>query len=140
MSDGKIDPKVEVRRLKEEQDKLRQMTEAIPGELEQILFQEGWQVMNESLRIAPIDTGRLRASARVEVPERSGNTVSVALSYNTDYAVYVHERNDGGQPVPYKAPGTRSLFLKDPIEANLENMERRITERMKRMVMVHAGR
>jgi len=139
---SKRDPVIqaEVKRLKAEQDKLRKMTEEIPGELEQILFQEGWRVMNKSLRLAPIDYGLLRASARVDVPERDGNQVSVRLSYNTDYAVYVHDRNDKGQPVPYKAPGTRSLFLKDPIEQGREEMERRISERMKRMVMVRVGR
>lgn len=140
MSEGVITPKVEVKRLKEEQDRLRRMTDSIPNELEQILFQEGWRIMNKSLRLAPIDTGRLRASARVDLPERAGDQISVKLSYNTDYAVYVHERNDGGQPVPYKAPGTRSLFLKDPIEDGLEEMEQRISARMKRMVMVHASR
>ena len=139
MSEGKVNVKAEVKRLKEEQDRLRQMTDSIPNELEQILFQEGWRIMNKSLRIAPIDTGRLRASARVDLPERAGDQISVKLSYNTDYAVYVHERNDGGQPVPYKAPGTRSLFLKDPVEDGLEELERRISERMKRMVMVHVG-
>ena len=131
--------KAEVQKLKEEQNRLRHMTDAIPGELEQILFQEGWRILNKSLKLAPIDTGRLRASARVDLPERDGGQISVKLSYNTDYAVYVHERNDGGQPVPYKAPGTRSLFLKDPVEDGLEEMERRISERMKRMVMVHVG-
>jgi len=139
MSEGKVDVKAEVKRLKEEQQKLRNMTDSIPSELEQILFQEGWRIMNKSLRLAPIDTGRLRASARVDLPERDGGQISVKLSYNTDYAVYVHERTDGGQPVPYKAPGTRSLFLKDPVEDGLEELERRISERMKRMVMVHVG-
>lgn len=129
-----------IQKLKEEQNRLRQMTEAIPGELEQILFQEGWRIMNKSLKIAPIEFGLLRASARVDIPERDGNRVSVGLSYNTDYAVYVEQKNDGGQPVPYKAPGTHSLFLKGPIEESLEEMEQRISERMKRMVMVHAGR
>jgi len=131
--------RAEVQRLREEQDKLRNLTDAIPSELEQILFQEGWRVMNKSLRLAPIDTGLLRASARVEVPERNGNQVSVTLSYNTDYAVYVHDRNEGGMPVDYKAPGTRSLFLKDPLEESMDDMEARIIARLERMVSVHVG-
>ena len=131
--------KAEVQRLKEEQNKLRNLTEGFPSELEKILYQEAWRVMNKSIRIAPIDHGLLRASARVELPERDGNTISVRLSYNTDYAKYVHEKNVGGEPVDYKAPGTRSLFLIDPMIENITDMEERIKERLERMVRSNVG-
>ena len=140
MSEGKVDVKAEVKRLKEEQDRLRNLTDSIPNELEQILFQEGWRIMNKSLKLAPIDQGLLRASARVELPERDGGTISIRLSYNTDYAKWVHEKNVNGEPVNYRAPGTRSHFLIDPIIENVDEMERRIQERLERMVMRHAGR
>lgn len=140
MSEGKVDVKAEVKRLKEEQDRLRNLTDSIPNELEQILFQEGWRIMNKSLKLAPIDQGLLRASARVELPERDGGTISIRLSYNTDYAKWVHEKNVNGEPVNYRAPGTRSHFLIDPIIENVDEMERRIQERLERMVMRHACR
>jgi hypothetical protein len=132
--------KADVKRLKEEQQKLRNMTDAIPNEVEQILFQEGWRIMNKSLRLAPIDYGLLRASARVELPERDGDTISIKLSYNTDYAKWVHEKNVNGEPVNYLAPGTRSHFLIDPIIENIDEMERRITKRLERMVRQNASR
>jgi len=140
MSEGQVDVTAEVKRLKEEQDRLRNLTDSIPNELEQILFQEGWRIMNKSLKLAPIDQGLLRASARVELPERDGGTISIRLSYNTDYAKWVHEKNVNGEPVNYRAPGTRSHFLIDPIIENVDEMERRIQERLERMVMRHAGR
>jgi len=138
---SKRDPVIqaEVKRLKEEQDKLRKMTEAIPSELEKILFQEGWRVMNKSLRLAPIDYGLLRASARVELPVRDGGRISIELSYNTNYAWYVHEKTVNGTPVDYKAPGTRSLFLMDPLIESISEMEQRISKRLERMVKENVG-
>jgi hypothetical protein len=138
---SKRDPivQVEVKRLKEEQQKLRNLTEGIPSEVERILYQEGWRVLNKSLKLAPIDQGLLRASARVELPVRDGNQISIELSYNTDYAKYVHEKNVGGEPVNYKAPGTRSLFLIDPLIESIEEMRENITKRLERMVMDRVG-
>ena len=74
---SKITPeiKAEVDKLREEQNKLRAITEGFPSEVEQILYQEAWRVLGKSIKIAPIDTGRLRASARVDMPAREGNTI-----------------------------------------------------------------
>ncbi|HOO04735.1 MAG TPA: hypothetical protein PLJ11_08450 [Methanomassiliicoccales archaeon] len=79
MSDD-ITIKAEVKRLKEEQDRLRNMTEGFPSEVEKVLYQEAWRVMGISIKEAPIDTGRLRASARVDMPIRDGNRISIRLS------------------------------------------------------------
>jgi len=138
MSDD-ITIKAEVKRLKEEQDRLRNMTEGFPSEVEKVLYQEAWRVMGISIKEAPIDTGRLRASARVDMPIRDGNRISIRLSYNTDYARYVHDRNIGGMPVNYRAPGTKSMFLIDPIIENISEMERRITKRLEGLVAKYDG-
>jgi len=139
MSKDSVEVRAEVERLREEQQKLRDLTEGFPSELEQILYQEAWRVLGKSIKIAPIDTGRLRASARVDLPERNGDEISVRLSYNTDYARYVHDRNVGGMPVEYRAPGTRSLFLSDPLIENIDEMSERITRRLKEMIAEHVG-
>lgn len=125
--------------LRREQARLRSLTEGIPGELEQVLYQEAWRVLGKSIKIAPIDTGRLRASARVDLPERSGSDVSVRLSYNTDYAKYVHDKTAGGHPVNYRAPGTQSMFLSGPLEENITEMTERIQKRLERMVKIRVG-
>jgi len=138
MSDD-ITIKAEVKRLKEEQDKLRNIKEGFPSEVEKVLYQEAWRVMGISIKEAPIDTGRLRASARVDMPIRDGNRISIRLSYNTDYARYVHDRNIGGMPVNYRAPGTKSMFLIDPIIENISEMERRITKRLEGLVAKYDG-
>jgi len=139
MSDD-ITIKAEVKRLKEEQEKLRNLKEGFPSEVEKVLYQEAWRVMGISIKEAPIDTGRLRASARVDMPIRDGNRISIRLSYNTDYARYVHDRNIGGMPVNYHAPGTKSMFLIDPIIENISEMERRITKRLEGLVARNDGR
>lgn len=133
---SKLTPEVraEVQKLREEQQRLRNLTEGFPSEIEKILYQEAWRIMGESIKIAPIDTGRLRASGRVDLPEREGRQISVRLSYNTDYAKYVHERNVNGMPVNYKAPGTQSLFLINPLKDGLADMERRVQRRLEMVV------
>lgn len=138
---SKITPEVkaEVKRLREEQNRLRNITEGFPSEVEKVLYQEAWRVLGISIKQAPIDTGRLRASARVDLPVREGNQISIRLSYNTDYAKYVHERNAGGLPVNYRAPGTKSMFLIDPLVENITEMERRISRRLERMVKQYDG-
>lgn len=47
-------------------------------------------VLRESQKIVPVDTGALRASGRVVV-EGEGFGTRCTVSYNTDYAIYVHE-------------------------------------------------
>ncbi len=72
--------KAEVRNLKEDQEKLRKLKEGFPSEVEKVLYQEAWRVMGISIKQAPIDTGRLRASARVDLPVREGNATSGTLA------------------------------------------------------------
>lgn len=135
MSKATPEVKAEVRRLREEQTKLRNLTDGFPSEIEKILYQEAWRVMGISIKEAPIEHGLLRASARVDLPVRDGNVLSVKLSYNTDYAKWVHEKTDEfGQPVNYKAPGTHSQFLMNPLIENIDEMEERIHKRIDKWV------
>lgn len=137
---SKLTPEVRanIQKLKEEQEKLRKLKEGFPSEVEKILYQEGWRVMGKSIKRAPIDHGLLRASARVDLPVREGGKISIELSYNTNYAKWVHEKNDHGEPVKYRAPGTESMFLSNVIFENIQEMEDRINRRLsayaKRMV------
>ncbi len=39
----------------------------------------------------------------------------------------------------YRAPGTKSMFLIDPLLENIDEMERRIAKRLERLVMQHDG-
>ena len=67
---------------------------AIQQETGALLYQSANKIMTASKKIAPVDTGNLRASGFVEQPKIKGDTVTVTMGYGgaaVDYAVYVHE-------------------------------------------------
>ena len=55
------------------------------------LYLEGEDIMAVSVRRTPVDTGDLKATGHVKLPQEKGGTVTVELAYGTDYAIYVHE-------------------------------------------------
>jgi hypothetical protein len=62
-------------------------------QMEKALRRGANYVKIESQRLCPVDTGRLRKSARIG-QNGKGMRTEVFVSYNTEYAVYVHERLD----------------------------------------------
>lgn len=66
-------------------------------------------IMAESVREVPVDTGRLRQSARVGKVRYAGMDLAIDLGYGTDYALAVHERTDVGHKVG------KAKYLSDPI-------------------------
>lgn len=56
----------------------------------------------------PVDTGTLRNSSRVDIQKNSLSEFFVRMSYNTDYAVFVHE-------LPYKHKKGQWKFLSEPV-------------------------
>lgn len=58
------------------------------------LYQSALEIMAQSQEIVPVDTGVLRASGTVQLPEVDGDRVSVTLGYGgaaSAYAEQVHE-------------------------------------------------
>lgn len=87
--------------------------------------------MTEAKRRTPVDTrpnaphpGQLRDSGEVHEPEQKGNTVSVTLSFDTDYAIYVHENPDAEHPVG------QWKFLQSVLEESAPYMAERYARRM----------
>jgi hypothetical protein len=81
------------------------------------LHAEGMRIMQQSLPLVPIDTGRLRSSAAVDQPVQAGSVVSVELSYGNDgplgpapYAAIVHFTPDP----PVHHPIGQAYFLQQP--------------------------
>ncbi len=76
----------------------------------------------------------------MDLPSGRATTGIQSPSYNTDYAKWVHEKTDGfGGPVNYRAPGTQSMFLINPLIENITEMEDRITVRLKKLVKDNVG-
>lgn len=63
------------------------------------LYTKANKIMTEAKKLTPVDTGALRSSGHVEPPVISGQSVEVALGFNTPYALYVHENLAAHHPV-----------------------------------------
>jgi hypothetical protein len=76
------------------------------------LYRMGEQIMAESKRRVPVDTGNLRDSGHVQNPVRQDQSVTVVLGYGgpgIGYALPVHERFD----VRHKVGGPK--YLEQPV-------------------------
>lgn len=81
----------QIKGLDEMNRALQRFVQKAPAEAGKILFRQAEKVMAASKELVPVDTGFLRASGHVDLPVVSGSRVSVAMGYNADYAVHVHE-------------------------------------------------
>lgn len=93
------------------------------------LYQEAEGIMAQSKELVPVDTGALRASGHVGLPERAGGTIRVVLGYGgpaAPYAFKVHEDleafHDDGQ----------AKYLEMPIRQATAGMVQRIVAGMRR--------
>ena len=62
------------------------------------LYLVAQKLMRRSIALTPVDTGRLRATAFVALPQDSGGKFTCRMGYGTNYAVYVHELNNRHRP------------------------------------------
>jgi hypothetical protein len=51
-------------------------------------------VVGKAQRLAPVETGALKASGVAEKAEFTGKDITAVIGFNTDYAAAVHERLD----------------------------------------------
>jgi hypothetical protein len=54
--------------------------------------QFGEHVIGDAQQLTPVKTGALKASGTTEPAVESGDSISKAIGFNTDYAAAVHER------------------------------------------------
>lgn len=77
------------------------------------LYGVGNNIMTQSKRQTPVDTGTLKGSGYVTLPQKDRGTLVVELGYGgpaKEYAVYVHERLDLRHP-----EGGEAKFLEKSI-------------------------
>lgn len=72
-----------------------QLSRVIQGEARRVLRQRAPQVLNRARILAPVDTGRLRSSGRVEYSGFFGFRPKATIVFDVEYAPMV---NDGTQP------------------------------------------
>lgn len=73
----------------------------------------------------PIDTGELYNSARLDEIDR-GKSYSAIVSYNTDYAIFVHEISY------YRHSRGKSKYLETPFNKHVPKLKSSIQKRMER--------
>lgn len=94
--------------LKEMEDDFRDALDEAEEALRESLRR---RVLTPSLRLCPIDTGALRASAWVDASHQSGRLTG-SVGYDTDYALFVHD------VLMWHAPPTQWHYLSDPFDMN----------------------
>jgi bacteriophage HK97-gp10 putative tail-component len=93
---------------------------------ESALYQEAETILAASKELVPVDTGTLRASGHVTLPERSGDVITVLIGYGgpaAPYAVHVHE-NLGA----HHAQPTQAKYLEQPALEAVSGMDGRMAE------------
>jgi len=97
------------------------------------LYVEGQEIMTESKRECPVDTGTLRGTGHVEKPKFKGRSISVTLGYGgpaAPYAIYVHERTELSH-----ATG-KAKYLEDPAKGAATGMAGRVGQFVKKRLGV----
>lgn len=108
---------------------LQRLGENAERELGAALFAEGSAIMAQSKQIVPVDTGALRASGTVLLPEKRNSKVTVTMGYGgtaVGYAIPVHEKLSAR----HKSP-TRAKYLEGPFRAAMNGMLGRIAGRLR---------
>lgn len=96
---------------------MKEANERFKGAVAAAIYQEAVIVASASIKQVPVDTGRLRSSFWLALPESIENP-TVRAGYGTDYAMYVHERTDLSHTKQGKHGATESgkaKFLEDPV-------------------------
>jgi hypothetical protein len=103
---------------------LRKLGEDVERAAAASLYQSANKIMLESKETyCPIDTGALKASGNVGLPEINNHKINVPLGYgnsSVDYAIYVHEMNKN-----YRN-GKQWKYLETPLKARLPDVETKL--------------
>jgi hypothetical protein len=101
------------------------------------LFAQGQRLLIESLQQVPVDTGALRASGSVSLPEATGDRLTVTVSYGgaaKDYAVPQHERLD------YQHTVGKAKYLEEPFLALRDSIEAALGTAVEAAITKHVQR
>jgi len=124
---------LKLRGLEKARKKLEALRQQYPRAAAAALFAEGLAIEAESVKLVPVDTGRLRATHYCSPPEDGPGGPVVHVGYGTDYALAVHERMHAYHPVG------EAKFLEIPLKAASSGFASRMADRIKRFVASGKG-
>lgn len=108
---------------------LRLLGEKAPDAMGKALYQEGNDILREAKVLTPVDTGVLKGSAFVNLPEVSGAEVSVTLGYGQAASAYAEIQHE--ELSYYHKPPTQAKFLEQPFQEAANNgIEQRIAYKL----------
>ena len=115
-----------IRSPEELSDQLRAFALSFPEAVRTSTWEEMQTILGESIKLCPIEFGRLRASGYTTEPAIGPDgSITAKIGYGTDYAVYVHEILTN-----YHKPPTQAKFLEVPLLAHAGSMLRNIVSRV----------
>ena len=100
-----------------------EQTKLHEGALGAALYQEALELDAHAVGQMPVDTGRMRATHYVTQPQSDSDGRVVEAGVGTDYAVYVHEREE----IPHEVGNAK--FYEIPLNEMREGYTERIKER-----------
>ena len=108
---------------------LRLLGEKAPDAMGKALYQEANDIIREAKVLTPVDTGVLKGSAFVNLPDVSGSEVSVTLGYGQAASAYAEVQHE--ELSYYHKPPTQAKFLEQPfMEATQNGIEQRIAYKL----------
>ena len=106
--------------------RLDNLVRGYPTEGKNAMWLEMAKVMNEALRLCPVDTGYLRGSRVVEEPSNLyDGTIMATIGFSAEYAYWVHELTGN-----YHNPPTQAKFLEVPLLKALPTLAEKVADRI----------
>jgi hypothetical protein len=106
---------------------LRKIQAFAPDEFARALYQEAQIELTEIKKRTPVDTGALRASERLEGPNRNGRQISVTVlagGPSAPYAFFVHEDLEA-----YHKQG-EARYIENPLKESAPYLPARVAKRI----------
>lgn len=110
-------------------ERLNNLLVEYPEQVKNAVWLELANVMNESKKLCPVDTGALRGSGYVPEPIVSDGNIRAEIGYSQGYAYWVHELIDN-----VHEPPTQAKYLEMPLMDALPTITERIIERVEAMI------
>jgi hypothetical protein len=113
----------------EMQQRLKRMAASIKFEAARALYEEALIEMEEAKKRTPVDTGALRDSGIVDLPQILNESISVKLHFGSTppsnkYALFVHEDLEAFHPVG------EAKFLESTLQESAPYMKERVARRI----------
>jgi hypothetical protein len=117
----------EIKGLEDIQKNLRKYAKKYPAATANAMYQEGFDIERNATIRAPVEFGRLRASAYTTPPTQ--NNMVVEVGFGTEYALRQHEGTNFNHP-----RGGQAKYLENAINQQSAGMANRLADRIKMWV------